>query len=167
MLAMCCRGRGHGPAVLAKVRRLGTSLNRGVHSATYLEGSCNPRHPTSMNQHEPFVHPWHDMRPATRGNSSCRNSPFLHCCPHPLIPALALPANTHARTHHLPPPSCPRRYVAKNQGQQFTENPPSALGDIYADSTPATPIIFILSQGADPTSSLSRCVPCWLGCCSI
>lgn len=47
-------------------------------------------------------------------------------------------------------------YVSDSLGAQFTESPPSLLPDIYHDSTPATPIIFILSQGADPTSSLTR-----------
>ncbi len=51
-----------------------------------------------------------------------------------------------------------RRYVAASLGRQFTESPSTSLADIYKDSSPVTPIIFILSQGADPTSALVRCV---------
>jgi hypothetical protein len=41
------------------------------------------------------------------------------------------------------------RYVAVSLGPQFTEAPPSSLADIYKDSSPVTPIIFILSQGTN------------------
>ncbi|KAJ9505503.1 hypothetical protein QJQ45_023787, partial [Haematococcus lacustris] len=49
-----------------------------------------------------------------------------------------------------------QRYVSASMGPQYTEPQPSGLADIYKDSSPVTPIIFILSQGADPTASLVR-----------
>ncbi|KAJ9522811.1 hypothetical protein QJQ45_019799, partial [Haematococcus lacustris] len=49
-----------------------------------------------------------------------------------------------------------QRYVSASMGPQYTEPQPSGLADIYKDSSPITPIIFILSQGADPTASLVR-----------
>jgi len=59
--------------------------------------------------------------------------------------------NTHARTHP------PRRYVSQVLGPQFTESPSSSLPEVFKDASPATPVIFILSQGADPMSALARC----------
>ncbi|KAG1666392.1 hypothetical protein FOA52_006501 [Chlamydomonas sp. UWO 241] len=49
-----------------------------------------------------------------------------------------------------------RRYVSRALGPKFIESPAASLADIYKDSGPATPIIFILSQGADPTAGLSK-----------
>ncbi len=66
----------------------------------------------------------------------------------------ALLLHTLVAVHTLP---LPVRYVASHLGQQFTESPSSALPDILADSGPLTPIIFVLSPGADPTSALIRC----------
>jgi hypothetical protein len=53
---------------------------------------------------------------------------------------------------------CMCRYISTVLGPQYNESPSSCLAEVYKDSSPATPIIFILSQGADPTSSLARCV---------
>ncbi|GFH25781.1 uncharacterized protein HaLaN_23802, partial [Haematococcus lacustris] len=39
-----------------------------------------------------------------------------------------------------------QRYVSASMGPQYTEPQPSGLADIYKDSSPITPIIFILSQ---------------------
>eukprot|EP00198_Chlamydomonas_reinhardtii_P006936 XP_001696272.1 dynein heavy chain 3 [Chlamydomonas reinhardtii] len=41
-----------------------------------------------------------------------------------------------------------RRYVSGCLGPAFTEPPPASLPELFTDSSPATPIIFILSQGA-------------------
>ena len=47
-------------------------------------------------------------------------------------------------------------YVSEILGGRFTENPPLKLEEVYKDTTCKTPIIFILSTGADPTSMLQR-----------
>eukprot|EP00762_Andalucia_godoyi_P001076 ANDGO_01965.mRNA.1 Dynein-1-beta heavy chain len=48
------------------------------------------------------------------------------------------------------------RFVLEELGKSFIESPPFDLSRALADSAPATPIIFILSPGADPTSTLLR-----------
>ena len=45
-------------------------------------------------------------------------------------------------------------FVAKNLGKKFITNPPIHLETVFNETSPATPIIFVLSQGADPTSFL-------------
>ncbi|KPA85080.1 putative dynein heavy chain [Leptomonas pyrrhocoris] len=45
-------------------------------------------------------------------------------------------------------------YVQQTMGPQFIEAPPMDLARTLKDSTPHTPIIFILSQGADPMEAL-------------
>ena len=47
-----------------------------------------------------------------------------------------------------------KTYVAENLGQFFVESPAVSMEEIYADTDAATPIIFILSVGADPTGML-------------
>ncbi|XXQ31513.1 AAA+ ATPase domain-containing protein [Plasmodiophora brassicae] len=47
-----------------------------------------------------------------------------------------------------------RRFVAKNLGPTFVEPPPMDLAQVYADSTPYTPVIFVLSPGVDPSAML-------------
>ena len=47
-----------------------------------------------------------------------------------------------------------RRYVSDTLGAYFTESPPFDLEGAYGDSTADTPLIFILSPGADPTDYL-------------
>jgi dynein heavy chain len=47
-----------------------------------------------------------------------------------------------------------RRYVKSAIGEYFTESPPFDLEGAYNDSTATTPLIFILSPGADPTDYL-------------
>lgn len=44
-----------------------------------------------------------------------------------------------------------RDFVARNMGPQFVESPPVLMKDIYADTDNLTPVVFILSTGADPT----------------
>lgn len=45
-------------------------------------------------------------------------------------------------------------YIANNIGQKFVEPPPLDINDIYLDSTPKTPLIFVLSPGVDPNRAL-------------
>ena len=47
-----------------------------------------------------------------------------------------------------------RIYVSKELGQAFAESPPFDLEAAYTDSTKTTPLIFILSTGADPNDYL-------------
>lgn len=47
-------------------------------------------------------------------------------------------------------------YVAKNLGQSFIEPQTSDLSNVYKDSSPNTPLIFVLSQGTDPAADLYR-----------
>jgi dynein heavy chain len=47
-------------------------------------------------------------------------------------------------------------FVSKTMGSNFVEPPPFKLDDVFKDSSCRTPIIFILSTGADPTSILLR-----------
>ena len=49
-----------------------------------------------------------------------------------------------------------QRYIGDNLGQQFTEIPPLNIEEVYKDSNKSTPVIFILSTGADPTGMLQR-----------
>lgn len=46
------------------------------------------------------------------------------------------------------------QYVKRSIGDFFTESPPATMEKLYADSDKQTPVIFVLSQGADPTISL-------------
>jgi dynein heavy chain len=46
------------------------------------------------------------------------------------------------------------RFVASNIGSQFIEPPAFNLRDIYEQSTPKIPIIFVLSPGVDPTKGV-------------
>lgn len=48
------------------------------------------------------------------------------------------------------------KYVAENLGQYYSESPPSTMEGLYADSDEITPVIFVLSQGADPTNQLIK-----------
>ena len=49
-----------------------------------------------------------------------------------------------------------RKYVAQALGDKFTESPPFDLEGAFADSLPATPVIFVLSPGADPMAYLLK-----------
>eukprot|EP00951_Prasinocladus_malaysianus_P010352 scaffold75916_cov45-Prasinocladus_malaysianus.AAC.1 len=48
------------------------------------------------------------------------------------------------------------KYVAATMGNKFTEPAPWRLEDVYPDTNCRTPVIFILSTGADPTAMLQR-----------
>ena len=47
-------------------------------------------------------------------------------------------------------------YVARKLGKSFVESPPFDLERSFSDSSPTTPLVFILSHGADPTMSLLK-----------
>jgi dynein heavy chain len=47
-----------------------------------------------------------------------------------------------------------RRYVSESLDEYFTESPPFDLEGAFNDSVAVTPLIFILSPGADPTDYL-------------
>lgn len=47
-------------------------------------------------------------------------------------------------------------YVDAILGKKFTSNNPPSIDEIYNDTDHKTPLIFILSAGADPLSNLLR-----------
>jgi dynein heavy chain len=49
-----------------------------------------------------------------------------------------------------------RMFVKDSMGQKYIEPPPFDLAASYSDSTCATPLIFVLSPGADPMSELLK-----------
>ena len=49
-----------------------------------------------------------------------------------------------------------RQFVATELGEKFAASPAASMEEIYADLDNATPCIFILSKGADPTGILLR-----------
>ena len=47
-------------------------------------------------------------------------------------------------------------YVSNTIGPQFLDSPNVTVRDLWKDSDERTPIIFVLSPGADPTASLLK-----------
>jgi len=47
-------------------------------------------------------------------------------------------------------------FVLRNMGKFYTEAPPVTMEIVYADTDARTPMVFILSTGADPTNQLSK-----------
>jgi dynein heavy chain len=45
-----------------------------------------------------------------------------------------------------------QNYVIAEVGKFYVENPSATMEVVYADTDVKTPLIFVLSQGADPTS---------------
>lgn len=43
-----------------------------------------------------------------------------------------------------------RAFVEDNLGERFTQPPPFDLGKIFSESRATTPLVFVLSPGADP-----------------
>jgi dynein heavy chain len=51
---------------------------------------------------------------------------------------------------------CTQEFVKRVMGEVYVVFPASTMDEIYVDSTEKTPVIFILSTGADPTAMLYR-----------
>ena len=47
-------------------------------------------------------------------------------------------------------------YIMKTIGQLYLESPNVTMRDLWKDSDCRTPIIFVLSPGADPTTALLK-----------
>lgn len=47
-------------------------------------------------------------------------------------------------------------YVANNLGRKYVEPPVLDLAEVFGDSTAASPLIFVLSPGVDPTEALRK-----------
>ena len=47
-------------------------------------------------------------------------------------------------------------FVANNLGRKYVEPPVLDLAEVYADSSPVAPLIFVLSPGVDPTEALRK-----------
>ncbi|KAI8894261.1 dynein heavy chain and region D6 of dynein motor-domain-containing protein [Globomyces pollinis-pini] len=51
---------------------------------------------------------------------------------------------------------CAYSFISNNLGQKFVEPPILDVADVLNDSSPRTPLIFVLSPGVDPTLSLQQ-----------
>lgn len=51
---------------------------------------------------------------------------------------------------------CAQNFVSNNLGVRFIEPPILDVADILQDSSPKIPLIFVLSPGVDPTSTLTQ-----------
>ena len=49
-----------------------------------------------------------------------------------------------------------QNYVTSILGEKFIQPPPFNLKACYADSSPFTPLVFVLSAGSDPTAALQQ-----------
>jgi len=49
-----------------------------------------------------------------------------------------------------------QEFVQVNLGKKYVDSPPFDLQACYNDSSPTTPLIFVLSPGSDPTAALSQ-----------
>lgn len=48
------------------------------------------------------------------------------------------------------------QYIIKEMGKFFVESPSVSMDVLFADINVYTPLIFVLSTGADPTSTLLK-----------
>lgn len=107
----------------------------------------------------PMCLPCTPCPPTTRLCTPCSHN---HMCASPIYATYPLLSTLfHKGSAHSAPtlpstlPLCPSpQYVAAKLGQEFTEPPPWTLDDVFSDTTSRTPVIFILSTGADPTAML-------------
>jgi dynein heavy chain len=51
---------------------------------------------------------------------------------------------------------CVNSFVYEIMGQRYIEPPTFDLAKVYYDSTPTTPLVFILSPGSDPMAALLK-----------
>ena len=49
---------------------------------------------------------------------------------------------------------CVRKFIVNNLGHRFVEPPVLDVKAVLEESTPRTPLVFVLSPGDDPTSAL-------------
>jgi len=49
-----------------------------------------------------------------------------------------------------------RNFVEHHMKKEFVEIKPTSLQEVYDESEPSTPIIFVLSPGVDPTDQLKK-----------
>jgi dynein heavy chain, axonemal len=47
-------------------------------------------------------------------------------------------------------------FVSNNLGRKYVEPPVLDLAEVFRDSNPAAPLIFVLSPGVDPTDALKK-----------
>merc|ERR1719502_268208 len=51
---------------------------------------------------------------------------------------------------------CCSEYIAHMMGREYIEQPPLDLHKVFPDTAPAVPVVFVLSAGADPMSTIVR-----------
>ena len=59
-------------------------------------------------------------------------------------------------TPAAPPHPLPQAYVLSQLGEAYVAPQEFRLSEIYADSTPSVPLIFVLSFGSDPMADLLK-----------
>lgn len=82
-----------------------------------------------------------------------------HKQPAPLNPPRRAPCAPTAQVRCLRPDRvifAATSYVANSIGRKFVEPPVLDLAETYLDSSPLTPLVFVLSAGVDPTDSLRK-----------
>ncbi len=90
---------------------------------------------------------WH---PPLDSRFNCRRSQYTaYSCP---APSHHTPFARHL-SRFLPAPCS---YVSDTLGPHFTEPPPASLAELFADSSPAAPLVFITAPGADPGPAIQR-----------
>ncbi|XP_028810647.1 dynein heavy chain 6, axonemal isoform X2 [Denticeps clupeoides] len=100
-----------------------------------LEVNINPQH---WDGYTPT-----NMQTGVRGNWNVRLAPFQKLI---LIKSIMEEKVVLAVTE----------FVIVSLGKAFVENPPADLTTLYADMSPSTPLVFILSTGSDPMGAFQR-----------